>query len=142
MLRFVYLISKLTAKIMILSSLLISSAFAADAATAAPEQSTLMSFLPLIVIFAIFYFLLIRPQQKKMKEHQAMVNALKSGDKVYTSSGIFGVVKSVDAKDNLVEIEIAKDVIVKVLRPSVGEVIRDKKEIEKSSKHSKKSKKS
>ena len=67
-----------------------------------------------------------------------MVNSLKSGDKVYTSSGIFGVIKSSDNKENFFELEIAKDVTIKVLKQSVSEAIKDK--IEKPAK-SKKSKK-
>lgn len=69
------------------------------------------SFLPLIIIFAIFYFLLIRPQQKKAKQHREMLSAVKKGDKVITSGGIYGLVESVT--DRTVVLKIAENVKVK-----------------------------
>ncbi len=73
------------------------------------------SFVPLILIFAIMYFLLIRPQQKKVKEHQAMVAALRRGDQVVTQGGLIGkVVKVKD--DNEVEVELAEGVKVRVVK--------------------------
>lgn len=75
-------------------------------------------FIPLILMFVIFYFLLIRPQQKKAKEHQAMVSALKKGDKVITASGIYGVITKVE--DNDVHVEIAENVRVKMIRANVA----------------------
>ncbi len=71
----------------------------------------LMGFLPLILIFVIFYFLLIRPQQKRAKEHKTMLDNLKKGDKVITSGGEYGVVEEVKA--NTVMIKIAENVRVK-----------------------------
>lgn len=71
----------------------------------------LTSFLPLILIFVIFYFLLIRPQQKRSKEHRAMLESLKRGDKVVTSGGIYGVVEAVEG--NAVTLKIAENVKVK-----------------------------
>ncbi|MDA8169289.1 MAG: preprotein translocase subunit YajC [Nitrospiraceae bacterium] len=71
-----------------------------------------MSFLPLIIIFVIFYFLLIRPQQKRAKEHREMLEALKKGDKVTTAGGIYGVVESVEP-DSLI-VKIAENVKVKI----------------------------
>ena len=79
-------------------------------------------FLPLILIFAIMYFLLIRPQQKKVKEHQAMVAALRRGDKVITQGGLIGkVVKVMD--DNEVEVELAENVKVRVVKNTIATVI-------------------
>ncbi len=109
-----------------LSNIFISDALAADAASGASAATNFASFVPLILIFVVFYFLLIRPQQKKIKEHQKMVNDLKINDKVSTSSGIFGVVKGIDQKENLIELEIAKEVIIKINRNSIGEVIKSK----------------
>jgi len=80
------------------------------------------SFVPLILIFVIFYFLIIRPQTKKMKEHELMVKNLKLGNKVITSSGIVGVVRQIHEKENQIELEIAKDVIITILRNSISEV--------------------
>jgi preprotein translocase subunit YajC len=81
---------------------------------------------PLILIFGVFYLLIIRPQNKKSKEHQEMVNNLKIGTKVITSSGIIGVVKEIDNKENQVEVEISQGVIVKMLRNSVSQLAENK----------------
>ena len=74
-------------------------------------------FLPLILIFAVFYFLLIRPQQRKAKEHQAFLNNLKKGEDVVTSGGIHGRITGIT--DTIVTLEIADGVRIKVNRPSV-----------------------
>lgn len=85
------------------------------------------SFVPLILIFAIMYFLLIRPQQKKVKQHQAMVEALRRGDQVVTQGGLIGKVTKVkDATDGQaaeVEVEIADGVKVRVVRNTVAQVL-------------------
>ncbi|MBT8416932.1 MAG: preprotein translocase subunit YajC [Silicimonas sp.] len=79
------------------------------------------SFLPLILIFAIMYFLLIRPQQKKVKEHQAMVEALRRGDQVVTAGGVVGKVTKV-RDDGEVEVEIAQGVNVRVIKHTITTV--------------------
>ena len=79
------------------------------------ESSGIGQFIPLILIFVIFYFFLIRPQQKKVKEHKAMVESLKKGDKIVTSGGITGTITSVVDNDP-VEVEIADTVTVEVVR--------------------------
>ncbi|MEN9409409.1 MAG: preprotein translocase subunit YajC [Pseudomonadota bacterium] len=94
----------------------------AQAAGGAGAGSAFASFIPLILIFAIMYFLLIRPQQKKMKEHKAMVEALRRGDQVLTQGGIVGKVTKVQ-EDGLVEVEIAEGVKVKVLRHTISQVM-------------------
>lgn len=77
--------------------------------------------LPIVLIFVVFWFLLIRPQQKRMKEHKAMIAALKRGDKVVTGGGIIGTVtKVIDEAE--VQVEIAKDVRVRVSRASIQAV--------------------
>lgn len=81
----------------------------------------LTSLLPLVLIFVVFYFLLIRPQQKKMKEHKAMIEAVRRGDVVTTSGGIVGKVTKVQ-EDGLVQIEIAEGVKVKVVKGTISEV--------------------
>ena len=80
----------------------------------------LAAFLPIILMFVIFYFLLIRPQQKKAKAHQEMINNLKKGDRVITSGGIHGTITSLD--DSSATVEIADKVRVKVTRGSVAAV--------------------
>jgi len=77
---------------------------------------------PLILIFGIMYFLMIRPQQKKIKAHQAMVAALRKGDQVVTSGGLIGKVTKVGA-DNEVEVEIASGVKVKVVQNTISQVL-------------------
>jgi preprotein translocase subunit YajC len=79
-------------------------------------------FIPLILIFAIMYFLLIRPQQKKVKEHQAMVAALRRGDQVVTQGGIIGKVARVK-EDQEIELEIAENVKVRVVRNTIAQVL-------------------
>lgn len=80
------------------------------------------SFVPLILIFGIMYFLLIRPQQKKVKQHQAMVAAIRKGDQVVTGGGLKGKVAKVGA-DNEVEVEIATGVKVKVVQSTIQAVV-------------------
>ncbi len=79
------------------------------------EGSGIGQFIPLILIFVIFYFFLIRPQQKKVKEHKAMVEGLKRGDKVITSGGITGTIERIIDNDK-VEVEIAENVKVEIVR--------------------------
>ncbi len=100
--------------------MLVSPAFAQTAAPSA--GAALAQFLPIILIFVIFYFLLIRPQQRKMKEHKAMVEALRRGDQVVTSGGIVGKVFKVN-EDGMVEVEIADGVKVKVIRHTITQVL-------------------
>ena len=80
------------------------------------------SLIPLILIFGIMYFLLIRPQQKKLKDHQAMVAALRRGDQVITQGGIIGKVVKVK-EDGEVEVEIADGVKVRVIQSTIASVI-------------------
>ncbi len=103
--------------------MLINNAFAQATEASASKPNELISFLPLILIFAVFYFLIIRPQSKKIKEHQNMVNNLKVGAKVMTNGGIVGVVKDVLTKDNQIEIEIASGVTIKVVKNYVAELV-------------------
>ena len=79
-------------------------------------------FIPLILIFAIMYFLLIRPQQKKVKEHQAMVEALRRGDQVVTQGGLIGKVSKVK-EDNEIEVERAEGVKVRVVKSTIAQVL-------------------
>ena len=94
--------------------------FISDALAAEPvaQGNPLTSFLPLIVIFVIFYFLLIRPQSKKAKEHKQMVESLAKGDEVVTNGGILGKITKVG--DNFIELEIADGMLVKVQRQAVA----------------------
>ncbi len=100
----------------------VTPAFAQDAAAAPGGAAVFAQFLPIVLIFVIFYFLLIRPQQKKMKEHRAMVEALRRGDQVVTSGGIVAKVSKVQ-EDGMVEVEIADGVKVKVLKHTITTVL-------------------
>jgi preprotein translocase subunit YajC len=90
-------------------------------AAAAPGASSLLtSLLPLLLIFVVFWFLLIRPQQKRMKDHTAMIGALRRGDVVVTGGGMIG--KIVKVVDNEVTVELADNVRVRVVRGTITEV--------------------
>tara|TARA_B100000963_G_scaffold361847_1_gene400262 strand:+ start:7535 stop:7819 length:285 start_codon:yes stop_codon:yes gene_type:complete len=86
-------------------------------------------FIPLILIFVIFYFFLIRPQQKRVKEHRTMVEALKRGDEVITSGGIIGVVDRV-LEDDRIEVIIGENVKVQIIRSTITSQLK-KEEIKK-----------
>lgn len=95
----------------------------------APKQDAASMFLPLILIFLIFYFLLIRPQQKRMKAHQSLVNNLKRGDRVVTSGGVVGKISKFTDDNAIVEIETGTTTI-QVYKSSISDVLdsKDKKE--------------
>jgi preprotein translocase subunit YajC len=102
--------------------MLISTAYA-QAAGGAPSNDFIVSLMPLVLIFAVFYFLMIRPQQQKMKQHRDMVDNLKRGDQVVTGGGILGKVTKVEAGDQTVLVEIAPNVQVRVSRATITEVM-------------------
>lgn len=85
-------------------------------------MEALAQFIPLILIFAIMWFLLIRPQQKKLKDHQAMVAALRRGDQVVTQGGLIGKVSKVK-DDHEIEVELATDVKVRVVKSTIAQVM-------------------
>ncbi len=94
----------------------------AYAQAAAQQPSMLASFIPLILIFLIFYFLLIRPQQKKQKEHKVLLDSIQRGDEILSSGGILGKVIKVD--NDKLTVEIAKGVNVIIIRSTVADVIK------------------
>lgn len=95
------------------------------AQSAATQQPSLFaSFMPLILIFIIFYFLLIRPQQKKAKEHKVLLESIKRGDQILTSGGVIGKVIKADEKE--LSVEISSNVNVKILRSTVADVLKKK----------------
>jgi preprotein translocase subunit YajC len=102
-------------------SFFISEAMAAAPEAAAGQPSGLASFLPLIILFAVFYFLLIRPQSKRAKEHKNMVANLAKGDEVVTNGGILGTITDLD--DNYATLKIADNVEIKVQRPSISTLV-------------------
>ena len=95
----------------------ISNAYAQDAA----QSGGWMSFLPLIVIFAVFYFMLIRPQMKRSKEHRQLVSQLGKGDEVVTNGGLLG--RITDVSESFITLEIADNVQIKLQRQAVTNVM-------------------
>ena len=104
----------------------ISSAFAQTAPAAAAAggdmQSTLMSMLPLLLMFAVLYFVMIRPQMKKQKEHRSMIDALAKGDEIVTAGGLLGKVSKIG--DAYLSVELASGVEVQMQRQAVVKVLR------------------
>ncbi len=100
----------------------ISPAYAQDAAGGA--AGLVMQFAPLLLIFVVFYFILIRPQQRKMKEHRTMLTALKRGDRVVTGGGLVATITKVKDNSDEIEAEIAPNVRVTLVRGTIGSVIR------------------
>jgi preprotein translocase subunit YajC len=86
------------------------------------DQNALVQFLPLILIFVVFYFLLIRPQQRKAKDQKTMLDALRRGDRVVTGGGIIGTVARVDNPEEVV-VDIAENVRVRVVRSTISTVL-------------------
>ena len=104
---------------MSLLDILVSPAAAQAAGAAQPNP--LMSLLPLIILFVVFWFLLLRPQMKRAKEHKSMLDKLAKGDEVITSGGIAGTVT--DIGDNFVTVEVADNVRLRVQKGAVGNVL-------------------
>lgn len=102
----------------------ISSAFAQTAPAAAAGgdmQSSLMSMLPLVLMFVVLYFVMIRPQMKKQKEHRAMIDAVAKGDEVVTAGGVLGKISKVG--DSFLGIEVANGVEIQIQRSAVVQVL-------------------
>ena len=99
----------------------LTPAYAQAAAPAAGGAAAFAQFVPLILVFLIMYFLIMRPQQKKMRLHREMIAALKKGDNVITQGGIIG--KVVAVRDDEVEVEIAQGVRIRVVRATIAQVV-------------------
>jgi preprotein translocase subunit YajC len=104
--------------------MLISAAYAQGTGISGifDNQSALIQFLPLVLIFVVFYFLLIRPQQRKAKDHKTMLDALRRGDRVVTGGGIIGTVARVENPEE-VTVDVADGVRVRVLRSTISSVL-------------------
>lgn len=90
---------------------------AAQVTGSSPNQFNIMSFMPMIVIFILFWFLLMRPQQKKAREHSKMISELQKGDEVISSGGILGKIEKV--AEQFIQLEVASNVIISVQRSTV-----------------------
>ncbi len=104
--------------------MLISTAYAQDAGGMLGSLGAAGQFLPIVLIFGVFYFLLIRPQQQKARELKAQLAAVKRGDRVVTGGGILGIVQMVREGTNEVEVEIAQGVRVFVVRETINTIIK------------------
>ena len=102
-------------------SFFISDAWAEAAPAAAQQPDLLGALMPFAILFVVFYFLLIRPQQKRAKEHRKLIDNLAKGDEVVTGGGLVG--KVVDLGDNFIEVEVADNVRVKVQRQMLASVL-------------------
>jgi preprotein translocase subunit YajC len=100
--------------------MLISTAYAQEAGAPVGGAFDLFSLLPIVAIFVVFYFLLIRPQQKKAKEHRALIDSVRRGDRIVTGGGILGLVTKV--RDDEVDVEIAEGVRVKVKKATIADI--------------------
>lgn len=90
------------------------------------QPNVLVTLLPIILIFGIMYFLLIRPQSKRQKEKQQMLGALKKGDEVVTSGGIYGTVEAIIEKENKIVVRVSKDLKLTMAKNSIASVIGEK----------------
>jgi preprotein translocase subunit YajC len=109
-------------------ALLLVSGAHAQAPAGAPAAGggfSLLGMLPLILIVVVMYFLMIRPQQKKQKAHQAMIAAVKPGDEIVTAGGVYGTVAGIDERKNTIWLKIAGDVKIKIERFSIARVVTD-----------------
>ena len=95
----------------------------AQPAAEGQQPNFLVSILPILIIFAIIYFLMIRPQTKRQKEKQQMIDALKKGDDVVTAGGIYGTIEGIREKEGQLIVRIAKDVKITVSRSSIARVV-------------------
>jgi preprotein translocase subunit YajC len=86
-------------------------------------ESGWTSMIPMVLIFVVFYFLLIRPQEKKRKAQETLVSGVKKGEEILTNAGIFGVVTKINDSDNTIIVNIAKDVEVKILKSSIADIV-------------------
>ncbi len=102
-------------------SFFISDALAEGAAAAQQQPDPIMGLLPIFILFAVFYFLLLRPQTKRAKEHQKMVAALGKGDEVLTQGGIYG--KIVELGDDYAAVELGENQVVKVQRAAIASLL-------------------
>lgn len=101
----------------------ITPAIAQTAGAAGPDGSAafMVQILPLLLIFVVFYFLIIRPQNKRMKDHKAKIEAVKKGDQVVTGGGLIG--KVVKVEDSVVEVELAQGVKVRALKSTLTDIV-------------------
>jgi preprotein translocase subunit YajC len=92
--------------------------------------SSLVAFLPLLLMGVIFYFLLIRPQQRRAKAQQALLRSVEVGDDIVTTAGVYGTVTEIDDVDDVITVEIAPGTRVRMVRAGIGRIVEDEEESE------------
>lgn len=100
----------------------------APTGSGAQQGNPVLSFLPLIAIIAIMYFLMIRPQAKKQKEHKAMLEAVQKGDRIMTTGGIIGTIAGVKENEGLLVVKIADNVKIEISRSAIAQVLKKRTE--------------
>ena len=110
------------------SDIIISTETAEELPIAPPAvENSWFGFVPMVLVFVMFYFFLIRPQEKKRREHENVISTIKLGEEVMTSSGIFGTITKINTSDDTMLLRIAKDVEVKILKSAVSDITSRKK---------------
>jgi preprotein translocase subunit YajC len=99
---------------------MIETAYAMGTQGGGGQGGGIVAFLPFVAMIVILYLLLIRPQQKRQKEHKIMLSALRKGDKVVTNSGMFGTIVGINEKDNIVVLKVAENVKIEFMRSSIA----------------------
>jgi preprotein translocase subunit YajC len=109
----------------------ITASAAAESMPQAPDQiqSTFTSLIPMLLIFVVFYFLLIRPQEKKRKAQEQLVSTAKLGEEVLLHSGIYGKITKINENDNTIMLQISKDSEIKILQTAVADIVSRKSDI-------------
>lgn len=92
------------------------------------QPGAFTSFIPLLVMLAIFYFLLIRPQEKKRKAQESLVSGVKNGERIITNTGMYGRVTKINENDNTVNLEIANNVEIKIMKSAIATILDRKSE--------------
>lgn len=109
-----------------MSHVLLVIGMAGQSGANAQQSNPLLGFLPLVLILVIMYFLMLRPQAKKQKEHREMLSKLEKGDKVVTAGGIFGTIAGIKEKENTVILKVADNVKIEITRSSIAQVLKKK----------------
>jgi len=115
-----------------MNNFFIAETHAQNSQNTTQAQFSPTSLIPLVLIFVIFYFLIIRPQTKKIKEHENLIKNLKVGNKVITSSGIVGIIRKIHEKENQLEVEVAENVVLTILKNHINDVEKQSQEDKKS----------
>lgn len=110
------------------SDIIISTETAEELPIAPPAvENSWFGFMPMVLIFVMFYFFLIRPQEKKRKEHENVISTIKIGEEIMTSGGIFGTITKINTSEDTMLLRIAKDVEIKILKSAISDITSRKK---------------